>query len=75
MPMLFHLGGTGSFFPRLTAAFGWRYVAAVLLTYGANQGVGEIFVDTAIPSTSGQISVRRLFGARGESKSDESEIL
>ena len=34
------LCGRDSFFPRLSSAFGWRYVAAVVLTYGANWGVG-----------------------------------
>ena len=41
------LCGRDSFFPRLTDAFGWRYVAAVVLTYGANQGVGEQLVFNA----------------------------
>jgi hypothetical protein len=34
-----------SFFERLTAAFGWRYVTAVLLTYGVNQGAGEALLE------------------------------
>ena len=29
-----------AYLKRLSDAFGWRYVAAVVLTYGVNQGVG-----------------------------------
>lgn len=36
-----------SYFRRLTTAFGWRYILAVILTYGANQGIGEKLVYTA----------------------------
>ena len=32
---------------RLAHAFGWRYVALVVLTYGENQGVGEALLFTA----------------------------
>ena len=32
---------------RLTDAFGMRYVAAVVLTYGCNQGMGERFLFSA----------------------------
>ena len=30
-----------AFFSRLTSAFGWRYILAVVLTYGCNQSFGE----------------------------------
>jgi len=33
-----------AFLRRLSAAFGWRYVAACILAYGVNQGMGEKFV-------------------------------
>ena len=42
------LGPLHSFFRRLTAAFGWRYVAAVVLTYGVNQGMGEALLFSAV---------------------------
>src|SRR6056297_546896 len=29
------------YFSRLAGAFGWRYVAAVCLQYGGNQGIGN----------------------------------
>ena len=35
------------YFRRLTDAFGKRYVAAVLLTYGVNQGLGEALLEAA----------------------------
>lgn len=35
------------YFGRLSNAFGWRYVAAVILTYGCNQGMGEAFQSVA----------------------------
>lgn len=38
-----------AYFDRLCDAFGWRYVAAVMLTYGVNQGAGERLVYTAAP--------------------------
>lgn len=39
-------GGLVPYLRSLSAAFGWRYVAAVIMVYGINQGVGEplIFV-------------------------------
>ena len=39
--------GLSPYFQRLSAAFGWRYVMAIILTYGVNQGVGEKLVMTA----------------------------
>ena len=33
-----------AYFGRLTAAYGWKYVAAVMLIYGGNQGCGESLV-------------------------------
>ena len=35
------------FFRTLTEAFGWRYIAAILLVYGANQGAGESFLEAS----------------------------
>eukprot|EP00966_Prymnesium_polylepis_P199837 4631272-Prymnesium_polylepis.1 len=39
-----------AYFGRLTAAFGWRYVAAVMMVYGGNQGMGEAFVGISVNS-------------------------
>lgn len=40
----FNCLGLLPFLRRLSDAFGWRYVAAVVLTYGGNQGIGETLV-------------------------------
>ena len=36
--------GLTTYLSRLSSAFGWRYLAAVILTYGINQGSGETFI-------------------------------
>ena len=36
--------GLTTYLRRLSTAFGWRYVAVVILTYGINQGAGEAFI-------------------------------
>ena len=36
--------GLTAYLRRLSTAFGWRYVAVVILTYGINQGAGEAFI-------------------------------
>lgn len=41
------VGGLIPYLSSLSAAFGWRYVAAVFLIYGINQGVGEPLIFTA----------------------------
>ena len=39
--------GLSAYFLRLNVVFGWRYICAVVLTYGVNQGMGEALVFTA----------------------------
>ena len=36
--------GLTTYLRRLSTAFGWKYVTAVILTYGINQGAGEAFI-------------------------------